>query len=74
VYLTSVDLNRNFQEVQLANAAELETDFETGIVKCCDPREYAAKMKLHDPDNPSFNEAMHGNETEQYVEAMFIEI
>ena len=39
-----------------------------------DPRAYAAGNKLHDPDQPSLHEAIHGAESHHYIEAMKLEI
>ena len=69
-----MDVSRSHQDLQLAYLAELQTDFETGLIHCTDPRAYAAKMKLHDPDNPSFHEAMRGDDVANYVEAMRVEV
>ena len=74
VFLTSVHLDRDHQELQLAYLAELHTDFDTGILNINDPRAYAAKTKQHDPDMPSFHEAMNGENVDDYVAAMKKEI
>ena len=74
VYLTSVHLDRDHQELQLAYLAELQTDFDTGILNVTDPRVYAAKARQHDPDMPSFQEAMNGPDVDSYVAAMKKEI
>ena len=74
-YLSSVlDTDSNYQDYQLAYLAELCTDFDTGIINCADPRAYAAKMKLKDPDTPSLHEAMHGADAEHCIAAMNAEI
>lgn len=49
VYLMSVQLNRDHQDLQLAYLAELHTDIETGIFNCNDPRAYAAKVRKKQP-------------------------
>jgi len=54
--------------------AVLETDMVTGDYNGCDPRGYAAIHKLHDPDLPSFHEAMHGPDSAHYINAMKTEI
>jgi hypothetical protein len=53
--------------------SELQTDWDEVTVNISYPIVYAAK-KTRDADNPSFNEAMHGDHQEQYLEAMKIEI
>jgi hypothetical protein len=53
--------------------SELQTNWDEGTVNIDDPRFYAAK-KTRYTDNPSFHEAMHGENQEQYLEAMKIEI
>jgi hypothetical protein len=57
----------------MAYLAEIHTDQNTGEVDISDPRVYAAKRKS-DPDMPTFHEAMRGDQAEQYVEAMKIEV
>jgi len=74
IYLSSVELGRDHQELQLAYLAELQTDFESGIINVNDPRAYAAKMRKNDPDNPSYHQAMNGADVDSYVEAMKKEI
>lgn len=70
VYLTSVHLGRDHQELQLAYLAELQTYFNTGIINVTDPRAYATKSFLIDPDTPSFQEAMNSEDLDHYVAAM----
>jgi hypothetical protein len=43
VFLSSVDSSRSYEDIQLASIAEQQTDFNTGILHCSDPRAYAAK-------------------------------
>ena len=76
VYLSSIQSDRtSFQESQLAYLGEIQTDYDTGIVNCEDPRVYAAKLKkLHDPDTPTWHEAMNGSDADHYVEAMKKEV
>ena len=38
------------------------------------PRAYAAGRKLHDPDQPSLHEALHGESSHHYTEAIKLEI
>jgi hypothetical protein len=58
---------------QMAYLSDLQTDWDEGTVNISDPRVYVAK-KTRDADNPSFHEAMHGDNQEQYLEAMKIEV
>jgi hypothetical protein len=66
------DFTDDSMHSQLAYMAELHTDWEERTINISDPRVYAAKSK--DGDNPSFHEAMHGDDQEQYLEAMKVEI
>ena len=50
------------------------TDLQTGEINCTDPRAYAAKSRLHDPDTPTYHEALTGVHAHKYEEAMKIEI
>jgi hypothetical protein len=68
------DPSLSVQEETLAYHAALETDYSTGDYNGCDPRAYAAIHRLHDPDSPSFHEAMHGPDSEHYINAMKTEI
>mmetsp|Transcript_15021 Transcript_15021/g.28265 ORF Transcript_15021/g.28265 Transcript_15021/m.28265 type:complete len:2300 (+) Transcript_15021:159-7058(+) len=75
VYLSSIlDTPRSHHEVELAYRAELDTDFDTGDLNHFDAHAYVAKLKKHDPDNPTYTEAMSGNDAEFYIEAMKQEI
>ena len=58
----------------LAYQAELSTDLDSGIIDCADVRAYLTKAKIKDPDQPSFTEAMNGEDSERWIEAMKIEI
>ena len=58
----------------LAYNAELQSDLTTGSYEGSDPRCYAAKHKLHDPDNPSYNDALSGEHSQEYEQAMIKEI
>ena len=39
-------------------------------MNCSDPCAYAAKFKMHDEDNPSFNMSMPGKRAEEWEAAM----
>ena len=54
----------------MAYQAELATDLDSGILNCSDARVYLTKSKLKDPDQPSFLQAMHGHDSEKWIEAM----
>ena len=69
-----IDPSRTDQEATLAYMADLSTDFETGDSNCSDPRAYAAKHKLNDPDMPSFTNAVTGEHADKYIAAMKKEI
>ena len=62
------------QQTILAYNATRETDFDSGDYLCSDPRAYAAKFKSHDPDSPSFNEALTGEHAHEFAKAMIKEI
>ena len=74
-FLTSVlDPSRNHNDRILAYNAELHSDLNTGSYLGSDPRCYAAKHRLDDPDNPSYNDALSGEHAQDYEEAMIKEI
>ena len=74
-FLSSIDpIRHSSQSADLAYTAELNTDMDTGEIHCTDPRAYAAKTKPHDPDQPSYHEAMSGPNAPEYVAAMKKEI
>jgi len=65
------DPSHSVQEEICAYHAALETtNYATGNYNGSDPRGYAAIHKLHDPDSPSFYEAMHSPASEHYIHAM----
>ena len=78
VFLAAVttlhDLRDNF--TALYYQAELETEMETFESNITDPRVYAAKCtkKQHDPDTPTFHQAMAGDDADKYIEAIKEEI
>jgi len=57
---------------QLMHLAKVNTDVNTGEVHISNPRVYAVKRS--DPDIPSFNEAVNGEFSKQYIEAMKEEV
>ena len=75
-FLASIDPSghQSSHSAALAYAGELQTDINTGEVHCTDPRAYVAKTKVHDPDQPSYHEAMTGDTAAQYITAMKKEI
>jgi hypothetical protein len=58
----------------LAYLAELSTCCDSGIENVVDPRAYAAKSQVADPDSPTFHQAMNGKFAEEYVKAMQLEV
>jgi hypothetical protein len=75
VYLSSIlEVPRSNYETELAYHAELYTDLDTGEVNCFDAHAFVAQVKRHDPDNPSYTEAMSGDDAHHYIEAMKQEI
>ena len=74
-FLSSINPSQHSSHsAALAYTAELDTDINTGDMNCTDPRAYAAKTKLHDPDQPSYHEAMSGAHAPDYITAMKKEI
>jgi hypothetical protein len=75
VYLSSIlEVPRSQYETELAYHAELHTDLDTGELNFFDPHAFVAQVKKHDPDNPSYSEAMSGDDAHHYIEAMKQEI
>lgn len=58
----------------LSYHTDLHTDLDTGELNYFEPHAYAAKVKKHDPDNPTYMEAMSGNDAQYYIEAMQQEV
>jgi hypothetical protein len=50
---------------QLAYLAAVSTCCDSGIENVIDPRVYAAKTHMVDPDSPTFHQAMHGEFAEE---------
>ena len=63
----------SYQNNIIAYDADIKTNFQTGIVNETNPCAIAAGNKS-DPENPSWNEAIHRNEYEYYIAATKIEI
>ena len=75
VFLTSArDTTISHHTSQLAYQAEIQTDLITGESHVSDPRAYAAKHKVSDPDMPTYHEALSGENAADYAEAMKKEI
>jgi hypothetical protein len=60
--------------IQLAYLGELQTCPDSGLVNISDSRVYVASRRGHDPDNPTFQQAMHGPDASEYIAAMKLEI
>jgi len=75
VFLSQVDCGHHPEAyvAQLTYQAELETDLDTGETNIVDPRVFAAK-RCTDPDTPSFRQAMKGDDSEEFLKAMKVEI
>ena len=71
---SSENSSQSYTESQLAYQPDVMTDIQTGEINCTDPRAYAAKLKLHHPDTPTYHESLAGNHSREYKEAMKIEI
>ena len=76
VYLNSLDCfaNPGAHQAQLAYLAEMLTCPDSGIVNIDDPRVYAAKVHGGDADNPTFQQAMNGPDSVEYLKAMKLEV
>jgi hypothetical protein len=75
VFLSSLqDSSQSYTKSQLAYQADILTYLKTGEINCTDPRAYAEKSRLHDPDTPTYHEALTGVHAHKYEEAMKIEI
>jgi hypothetical protein len=59
---------------QLAYVAGLHTCYDTGLENISDPRVYAAKHCSNDLDSPTFHQAINGENSEEYIKAMQIEV
>jgi len=73
VFLKKIhDYSISAYQSQLAYLAKTQTDMVSGELYISDPRIYAAKR--NDLDMPSFNAAVRGEFSKQYLEAMKKEI
>ena len=52
----------------------MESDFDSGELNCIGPRDFAAKFKTYDEDNPSYSMVMTGEYYIEYQRAMVKEI
>jgi hypothetical protein len=68
------DASQPQHDLTLAYLASLETDLDSGEENCRDPRAYAAKHRVNDPDAPSYNDALTGQHATEYEQAMVKEI
>lgn len=62
------------QDHELAYHTDLYTDLNTGDLNHFEPHAFIAKTKKHDPDNPTYTEAMSGDDQQHYIDAMMKEI
>ena len=69
-----LDMDSQSHCSQLAYATELQTCYDTGLVNITDSCIYAAKRRGSNPDNPTLQQAVHGPNSEEYVNAMKLEI
>ena len=65
-----MDASRTDYEPTLAYMADVSTDFETKEYDYNDPRVFAGKHKLNDPDMPSYSDTVTGTFASEYIEAM----
>ncbi len=61
-------------DIQLAYLGDLQTCPDSGLINISDPRVYVASRRGLDPDNPTFQQAMHGPDASEYIAAMKLEI
>jgi Reverse transcriptase (RNA-dependent DNA polymerase). len=62
------------QDNELAYLMDLHSDLDTGDFNHFEPHAFAAKVKKNDPDNPTYVEAMSGDDQQHYIDAMIKEI
>jgi hypothetical protein len=76
VYLNSLHCfaNPGSYHAQLAYLAEVLTCPDSGVVNIIDPREYAAKVRGGDADNPTHQQAINGSDSAEYLKAMKLEV
>ena len=67
-YYSILDPSLSYQDKILAYHAAINNDFQTGLPNGTNPRVYADSKK-NDIYDPSWNEDMHGNESEYYIVA-----
>ena len=65
--------SQSYIESQLDYYAGMLADFQIVEIHCTDPRVYASKLKLHDPDTHTYHEALTRNHYHEY-EAMKIDM
>ena len=68
-YPLILDPSLSYQDEILAYHTAIKTDFQTGIINGTYPHAHADSYKIY-PDNPAWNESIHGNESEYYIAAM----
>ena len=74
-FLASIlDTSHTEYESNLAYMADISTDLDTREYNGNDPRAYAGKHKLNDPDMPSYSDAVTGKHANEYIDAMKKEI
>jgi hypothetical protein len=76
VFLTPLAKISNCDDTtkRLAYMASLYTCHDTGLENISDPCMYAAKHRKDDPDSPTFHQAINGENAEDYIQAMKLEV
>ena len=76
VFLTPLAKISNCDDTtkRLAYMASLSTCHNTGLENISNPRMYAAKHHKDDPDSPTFHQAINGENAEDFIQAMKLEV
>jgi hypothetical protein len=61
-------------QAQLAYLAEVLTCSDSGMVNIVDPSVYSAKVCGGDTDNPTYQQAINGSDSADYLKAMKLEV
>jgi hypothetical protein len=61
-------------QAQLAYLAEVLTCSDSGVINIVDPMVYAIKVRGGDADNPTYQQAIIGADSAEYLKAMKLEV
>ena len=76
VYLNSLHCfaDPDSYQAQLAYLAEVLTCSDSGFINIVDPRVYAVKVRGGNADNPTYQQAINGADSAEYLKAMKLEV